>query len=163
MLHAKYQGSRLSSFRVEELWNFHSLFLCSTYDPQSRASFDPREILWTNLVEVHKETPHTKYQISTPSCIEENNFKDGLLCSYVPTCDPRGQASFDPRGIIWTNLVEVLKEMLYTKYHSSRPSSFRKKNFEIFFLCSYVPTCDPLGRPSFNPRGIIWTNFIEVH
>ena len=30
-----------------------------------------------------------------------------------------------------------------------------KKNFEIFFLCSYVPTCDPRGRPSFNPRGII--------
>ena len=22
-----------------------------------------------------------------------------------------------------------------------------KKNFEIFFLCSYVPTCDPWGGP----------------
>ena len=27
--------------------------------------------------------------------------------SYVPTCDPWGGASFDPRGIKWTNLVEV--------------------------------------------------------
>ena len=27
--------------------------------------------------------------------------------SYVPTCDPQGGASFDPRGIKWTNLVEV--------------------------------------------------------
>ena len=30
-----------------------------------------------------------------------------------------------------------------------------EKNYEIFFLCSYVPTCDPRGRPSFDPRGII--------
>ena len=28
-----------------------------------------------------------------------------------------------------------------------------KKNFEIFFLCSYVPTCDLQGRPSFDPQG----------
>ena len=27
--------------------------------------------------------------------------------SYVPTCDPQGEASFDPRGIKWTNLVRV--------------------------------------------------------
>ena len=27
--------------------------------------------------------------------------------SYVPTCDPRGRANFDPRGNKWTNLIEV--------------------------------------------------------
>ena len=27
--------------------------------------------------------------------------------SHVPTCDPRGGASFEPRGIKWTNLAEV--------------------------------------------------------
>ena len=31
---------------------------------------------------------------------EKKNFEDGLLYFYVPTCDPRGWASFDPRGII---------------------------------------------------------------
>ena len=31
---------------------------------------------------------------------EKKNFEDGLLCSYVPTCDPRGGAIFDPRGTI---------------------------------------------------------------
>ena len=31
---------------------------------------------------------------------EKKNFEDGLLCSHVPNCDPRGGASFDPRGII---------------------------------------------------------------
>ena len=74
MLHTKYQSSRPSSFRVEELWNFRPLFLCSTFDPQGRASFDPRGISWTNLVEVHKEMPHTKYQISTPSSFREEEF-----------------------------------------------------------------------------------------
>ena len=41
------------------------------------------------------------YQISMPSSFrEEKKFEDGLLCSYVPNCDPRGRASFDPWGII---------------------------------------------------------------
>ena len=30
----------------------------------------------------------------------------------------------------------------------------KKKSFEIFFLCSYVPTCENQGRASFDPRGI---------
>ena len=43
---------------------------------------------------------------------EKNNFEDVLLYSYAQTCG----ASFDPKDIIWTNLVEVNKEMLYIKY-----------------------------------------------
>ena len=31
---------------------------------------------------------------------EKKNFEVGLLCSYVPSCDPKGKTSFDPRGII---------------------------------------------------------------
>ena len=31
---------------------------------------------------------------------EKKNSEVGLLCSYVPTCDPRGGISFDPKGII---------------------------------------------------------------
>ena len=27
-------------------------------------------------------------------------FEVGLLCSYIPTCDPRGGVCFDPKGII---------------------------------------------------------------
>ena len=30
----------------------------------------------------------------------EKSFEDGILCSYVPTCDPRGGANLDPRSII---------------------------------------------------------------
>ena len=29
---------------------------------------------------------------------DKKNFEDGLLCSYVPTCDPLRGASFDPRA-----------------------------------------------------------------
>ena len=46
--------------------------------------------------------------------------------SYVPTCDPQGRASFDPRGIKWTNLVRIHQEMINTKYQGSRPSTFRE-------------------------------------
>ena len=38
---------------------------------------------------------------------EKKNFKVFLLCSYVSNLWPRGGAQFDPRGIIWTTLVEV--------------------------------------------------------
>ena len=84
---------------------------------------------------------------------EKKNFEHWLLCSYVLTCDPRGRASFDPRGIIWTNFVEVHKEMLYNKYQSSRPSSFREEEFwslPSLFLCSNLW---PPGRGQFWPRG----------
>ena len=30
-----------------------------------------------------------------------------------------------------------------------------EKNFEVGFLCSYVSTCDPWGRASFDPTNII--------
>ena len=31
----------------------------------------------------------------------------------------------------------------------------KKKDFETVFLCSYVQSCDPWGRVSFDPRDII--------
>ena len=60
------------------------------------------------------------------------------------------------------NYVEVHKEMLYTKYQSSRPSSFREEEFWSLLLCSYILICDPQDGASFNPRGIIWTNLVQV-
>ena len=65
-------------------------------------------IIWINLVEVHKEMLHTKYQSFAPTSFrEEEFFEDGLLYFYVQTSDLPGRASFDPRGMIWKNLVEV--------------------------------------------------------
>ena len=63
--------------------------------------------------------------------LEKKNFEISFLFSYVDllTCDHRGGVSFDPGGMISTNLVEVLKEVLYTKCQSSRPSRFREEEF----------------------------------
>ena len=60
---------------------------------------------------------------------EKKNLDVRLLCAYVQTSDPSGRASFDPWGIICTNLVEVHKEMLNTKCQNSTPSSIREKEF----------------------------------
>ena len=103
MLNTKYQSSNLCSFREEEFWSLFSFFLCSyvpTCDPQGGTSFDPTSITWTNLVQVDIEILNTKYQSSTPSISKEKNFEDGILCPYVPTCDPQGGANLDPRSII---------------------------------------------------------------
>ena len=59
---------------------------------------------------------------------EKKNFEIFFLSSYVPNCDLWGGASFDPGGMVWINLVEVHKEMLYTKYESYTASSFREQS-----------------------------------
>ena len=45
---------------------------------------------------------------------------------------PQGGAIFGPRGIIWTNLVEVHKVKLRTKYQGSRPYENRQKHLSIY-------------------------------
>ena len=60
---------------------------------------------------------------------DKKNFEVCLLCSNIQNCDPWGRTSFDPRGIIGSKLVEVHKEMLFTKYESSRLSSLREEEF----------------------------------
>ena len=138
MLHTKYQSSRPSTFREEEFRNL-SCSYAPTCEPQGRTSPDPKGILWTTLVEVHKEMLHTKYKSFRPSSfrVEELwNFHSLFLCS---TYDLYGGSSFDPMGILWTNLLEVHKEMPHTKYQISTPSSFREEKFwrlASLFLCS---------------------------
>ena len=59
----------------------------------------------------------------------KKNFEIFFLCSYVPTCDPRGSPVLTPGASYEKNLVEIHKEMLHTKYQSSAPSSFREEDF----------------------------------
>ena len=61
--------------------------------------------------------------------MEKKTFKDFPYVSLRKSGDLRGGANFDPRGIIWTNLVEHHYMMLYTKYQSSRPGSYREEDF----------------------------------
>ena len=48
-------------------------YLLTCY-PRGLANFDPRHIISTYLVEVHKEMLNTKYQSSTPSSFREEYF-----------------------------------------------------------------------------------------
>ena len=52
-----------------------------------------------------------------------------IFVPLVPTCDPRGQASFDPKGHHMNKLTKVYKEMLHTKNLNSLPSSLREEEF----------------------------------
>ena len=120
----------------------------------------PRGIMWIKLTKVYRRCYIPKIWALILPVSEEKNF------SYVTTCDPRGEASFDPRSIIciiWTNLVDVHREMLKTKYQRSISSSFRGKEFwrwDSSFLCSNLW---PRLGANLDPKSIIWTNLVEVH
>ena len=78
-----------------------------------------------------------------------------IFAPLVPTCDPRGGASFDPRGHHMNKIDKGLQGD--ATYQKSRlyPFQFQRRNFEVGLLCSYVPTCDPRGGVSFDHKGII--------
>ena len=83
-----------------------------------------------------------------------------LLAKYQSSLDlPLSEMKNLEVGFHWSLFQLVTrragKEMLHTNYQSSRPSSFRKEEFENGLLCSYIPTCDYQGGASFDPRGII--------
>ena len=104
---------------------------------------------------------------SPESFSPQNEFD--LLRSSVPTCVPRGGATFDPQDMKWTNLTEVQMEMLNTKYQSSTPSSFREEEF--WRMSSSVPWSNlrPPPKPPSPGCGHFWPqrhhmkNLVEVH
>ena len=87
------------------------------------------------------------------SISEKKNFEVWHLCSYVQTCDPRSRATFDSWGMIWSNLVNVYKEMQHAKYQSSMRSNFREE--EYWILPSLFPCLNlwPQRRGQFWPQG----------
>ena len=140
------------SLPVSEKKNFEVGLLCSyfpTCDPGRWVNFDPRGIIWIQLITVYKEKLNTKYQSSTPSSFREE-FQNG-------------GASFDPQDMVWTNLKEVQTEMLTTKYQSSNPSSLRQEEFWSWYSLILCSNCDPKDGASLDPRGIIWINLVEAY
>ena len=67
-----------------------------------------------------------------PAVLDKKVFSRFPYISLWETIWPRGGAIFDPRGIIWANLVEVHLVMLHTKYLGSSPFGFRQEDFFIF-------------------------------
>ena len=62
----KYLGSRLCGFREEDFFLFTLYNAISNMWPMGGTIFDPRGIIWSNLVEVHLVMLNTKYQGSLP-------------------------------------------------------------------------------------------------
>ena len=84
-----------------------------------------------------------------------------LLCSYVQTCDPWGRANCDPRGIIWTNLVEVHLEMLHTKINIKALYLLVSEKIFKYFAFFFLFCCH--GTQSYGWNYILWTIFVEFH
>ena len=148
------------SFSPQKL-TLPSLFLLfQLVTPQGGASFDPKGIIWKKHYKGPLQMLLAKYQSSRPPSFRYEVFWSWSSLVLVPTCDPRGRASFNPIGIIWRNLVEVYKEMRYKKYQAQDLFVSEKKNLKMGFS---IPTCDHKGRASFDPGGIKWTNLVEVY
>ena len=74
----------------------------------------------------------------------ENNTR-GPRGPWVAHLRKRSKVTVDPiientRGIIWTTLVEDLLMMLYIKYESTGPCSFRQEDFWKFHFKTYLLT-----------------------
>ena len=68
--------------------------------------------------------------------------------------DTWGGANFGPRGIIRTNLVEIHKVVLHTKYQGSEAVRFQTRRFyHAFSFISLRKTYDPHRQGKFSPQG----------
>ena len=64
-------------------------------------SFDPNGHYMNNFDKgLHGDATYQKSKLYPFKVSEKKNFEVGLLCSYVPNCDPQGGVSFDPKEII---------------------------------------------------------------
>ena len=122
MLHTKFQKYGPSGSEEEDCWISIYAFLCfEPRTPWRGAILDPETLVWINLVKDHQAVLHTKFQAREPSSSGEEDFEVYFI--FEPKT-PRRRAISDHRATIWTNLVEVYKEMLHTTYQGPRPSGF---------------------------------------
>ena len=143
--------SEMKNFEVGLLWSFVST--CATHPPpppppppRARPVLTPgASIIWTKLIEVYKEMLFTKYQSSRPSSFRKQEFwKWASLFLYSNLWPPWTELVFDHWGIIWIQWRCYIPNIKALGLLVSE-----KKNFENGLLCSYIPTCDPWGRASF--------------
>jgi len=147
MLYTKYESSGPCSFGQEDFWKLHlktyflTLWPISTINLNRLNNFDseqPRNHsceVWSNSHKRFKSRCRLKF----------------YLYNSMLNCDPWGGVNLNPRGIILTTLVEDLEMMLYTKYESSGPCSFRREDFfklhfENLFIDPVTYLCNQLER-----------------
>ena len=120
MLHTKYQGPRPYGFRQE---NFSTYFHIDAYFnmwPLGQGHF------WLEGNNLNKLGKVLGLKVSDKKIFFIFSLNKPMLNMWPP-----GRSHIGPRGIIWTNLVEVHKVMLHTKYQGPRPYVFRQENFYV--------------------------------
>ena len=75
----------------------------------------------------------TKYESSGPCGFGEEDFCIFSHCKSMAANDPRGRATFDPRGMIGRIYLEDHYTLLHTKYESFGPCGFGEEDFFLFF------------------------------
>jgi len=126
VLYTKYESSWPCSFRQEDFWTLH--FENLLFDPMTYLC-NQSEPISTILIGDHPGTIPVEFGQITISGSREDvawTFPNIIQCKIVT---PVAGLILTPRGIIWTTLVEDLLMMLYTKYESSGPCSFRQEDF----------------------------------
>ena len=140
MLHTKYQGSRPSSFREEELWRWSTLFLCSNLWAPGQGQFWPKEHHMNKLGRgaqgdaIYQIWKHLALQFFQRRRILKFSF---FVCMFQ-LVTPLDGASFDPRGIQWTNLVEVHRRCQMPNIKAQVVTVWDNMIFKNFLLYLYV-------------------------
>ena len=75
--------------------------------------------------------------------------------------DPRGVASWDPRGLIGRIYVRDHLTLLHTKYISSEPRGFREDFLSFPIICLWELMTP--GQASLDPRGLIGRIYVGDH
>ena len=103
-----------------------------------------------------RRMPHNKYQISTPSSFrEKKKLKMGFFVPMFQLVTPRVGPVMTP-GHHMNRLGRGPQGD--AMYQISKLLAFQFQRRRILKFSSFVPmfqTCDPRGRPSFDPMGII--------
>ena len=91
-------------------------------------------------------------------CLKLTWYRYLLKADHVPG-DTWGEASFGPRSIIWTNLVEATRWCYISNIKALGLVVSEEKIFSCFPYISHCKTCDPWGRPFLAPGTLFEQNW----
>ena len=169
MLYTKYKSSRPSSFKDEEFWSWSSSVLysnlCPLPHPGAGPVLTPWGIIFTHLVEIHKEMLYTKYQSSRPSSFkEEEEFWNCLSLFFCSNLWPLGRSKCWLQGHHMNTLGRGPLEDASYQISKLEPLWFGTKRFlKISFFYLDVKSETPQHRTNFHSRAIIWSIMVEGH
>ena len=154
MLHTKYQRGN----QVSKKKNYKIFVLCSYVQlvtPRAGPVLTPRAFYLKIGLRSTRRCYIQNIKALGHPVLEKKNYKLFVLCSYVQLVTPRAGPVLTPGAFYEQTWWRSTRRCHIQNIKSLHLPVSEKKNFEDWLLCSYVPTCDPRGGASFDPRGII--------